>query len=210
MQDMSGKVVMITGAGRGQGRSHAIRLAEAGASIIAFDICAPVEGITYAMASSADLDETAELVRATGADIYTARVDVRDFDGTTSALGKAVSKFGGLDVVVANAGVLSMERATEITQSTWDTIIAVNLTGTQKTIRASLPSFDIARPWVSRGSRLGRRTGRLAIPGRLRCFEARDYWLGEGLGNRAGRSQHSCERCVPNGGCRNGNAAGSS
>lgn len=139
MQDMSNKIALITGAARGQGRSHAIRLAEAGASIIAFDICAPVEGIDYAMASEEDLAETAELVRATGARIITDRVDVRNFGKMASALDDAVSKLGGLDVVVTNAGVLSMERATEITQSIWDTIIAINLTGTQKTVRAALP-----------------------------------------------------------------------
>lgn len=139
MQEMSGKIALITGAARGQGRSHAIRLAEAGAYIIAFDICAPVEGIDYAMASEEDLVETAELVRATGAKILTYRVDVRNFEEMTSALDEAVSVFGGLDVVVTNAGVLSMERATEITQAIWDTIIAINLTGTLKTIRAALP-----------------------------------------------------------------------
>lgn len=139
MTSLTGKVALVTGAGRGLGRSYAVRLAEAGAAIIAVDICAPVEGIPYAMATTEDLAQTQKLVEATGSAIFTAAVDIRDFDLLSSTLDRAVGELGGLDIVVANAGVAVTGQSDEFSQAQWDATIGVNLTGTWKTFRASTP-----------------------------------------------------------------------
>lgn len=135
---VGGKVALVTGAARGQGRSHALRLAEEGASIIAFDICAPVASVTYSMSSKEDLAETAELVRALGARVVTAEVDVRDYDRLSAELDRAVDELGGLDVVVANAGIASYAPGHEISESAWHEMIDINLSGTWHTIKASV------------------------------------------------------------------------
>lgn len=139
MEQLGGKIALVTGAACGQGRSHAIRLAEAGAAIIAIDICAPMGEIDYGLASAADLAETEKLVRAKGARIATARVDIRDFRALSDAVNASVTALGGLDIVVANAGVLAIDRSEKLTQQQWDLIFDVNLSGTWKTIRAGLP-----------------------------------------------------------------------
>lgn len=144
MEQLGGKIALVTGAACGQGRSHAIRLAQAGAAIIAIDICAPMEEIDYGMGSAADLAETEELVRAAGARIATARVDVRDFRALSDAVNASVTALGGLDIVVANAGALAIDRSEKFTQQEWDLIFDINLSGTWKTIRAGLPHL-IAR-----------------------------------------------------------------
>lgn len=133
------KVALVTGAARGQGRNHAIRLAQEGAAIIAIDICAPVDGISYPMATQEDLVQTEELVAATGAEVFMAVVDTRDFDLLSSTLQRAVLKMGGLDIVVANAGVAVTGQSEKISQEQWDAAIGVNLTGTWNTFRASTP-----------------------------------------------------------------------
>jgi SDR family mycofactocin-dependent oxidoreductase len=139
MDRLSGKIALVTGAARGQGRSHAIRLAEAGAAIIAVDICAPVEGVSYDMATPDDLAQTRELVEATGAEVVTAIADIRDFRLLSAVVDKAVRKLGGLDIVVANAGVVVSGRSEEISQEQWDATIGVNLTGTWNTLRVATP-----------------------------------------------------------------------
>lgn len=144
MEQLGGKIALVTGAACEPGRSHAIRLAEAGAAIIAIDICAPMEEIDYGMASVADLAETERLVRALGARIATARVDIRDLRALSDAVNASVTALGGLDIIVANAGVLAIDRSEKFTQQEWDLIFDVNLSGTWKTIRAGLPHL-IAR-----------------------------------------------------------------
>lgn len=109
-----GKVAFITGAARGQGRSHAIRLAEEGADIIAVDICRPIESVTpfYELAEPSDLAETVRLVEALDRRIVAREVDVRDLSALTSALAEGVSALGGLDIVLANAGISSVTTPT--------------------------------------------------------------------------------------------------
>lgn len=139
---LQGRVAFITGAARGQGRSHAVRLAAEGADIIALDICGPASAsITYAPATSEDLTETARLVEGQGRKILTREVDVRDDAALRELVADGVEQFGRLDIVVANAGVLSWGRIWELTDEQWDTVIDVNLTGTWRTLRATVPAM---------------------------------------------------------------------
>ena len=144
MGRVEGKVALITGAGRGQGRSHAVRLAEEGASIIAFDLCAPVASVSYAMATREDLELTGELVRAAGGDVYSAVVDVRDIDTLTREVAVGIEALGGLDIVVTNAGIASYAPGHEISESAWQEMIDINLTGTWHTIKAVVPNLIAA------------------------------------------------------------------
>ncbi|BBY39065.1 putative NAD-dependent oxidoreductase [Mycobacterium mantenii] len=135
-------MAFITGAARGQGRSHAVRLAREGADIIALDICAPASAsVTYAPAGPEDLDETARLVENEGRKILTREVDIRDDAALRDLVADGVEQFGRLDIVVANAGVLSWGRIWELTDEQWDTVIGVNLTGTWRTLRATVPAM---------------------------------------------------------------------
>jgi SDR family mycofactocin-dependent oxidoreductase len=136
---VKGKVAFITGAARGQGRSHAIRLASEGADIIALDLCAPVESVSYAMGTRDELEETARLVRAQGRKVFSIVADVRDPEQLESALGEAVLELGGLDIVIANAGIVSYARGHEITEFAWREMIDINLTGVWHTIKVSVP-----------------------------------------------------------------------
>lgn len=144
MGRVEGKVALVTGAGRGQGRSHAVRLAEEGASVIAFDICAPVASVSYDMATRDDLAETCELVRAAGGSTYSAEVDVRDFDLLARELALGIDVLGGLDIVVANAGIASYAPGHEITEAAWQEMIDINLTGTWHTVKAAVPHLVAA------------------------------------------------------------------
>jgi SDR family mycofactocin-dependent oxidoreductase len=132
-------VVLVTGAGRGQGRNHAVRLAAEGADIVALDVCADLKGIPYPLATRADLEETARLVEAAGGRVATAEVDVRDADGLSAAVSDGAGRLAGLDVVVANAGVCTVQRWDEVDPLVWDTVIGVNLTGTWNTCVAAIP-----------------------------------------------------------------------
>jgi SDR family mycofactocin-dependent oxidoreductase len=138
---VEGKVAFVTGAGRGQGRSHAVRLAEEGADVIAIDICAPVETVTYPMASAEDLAETARLVEAQGRRAFTAAVDVRDYDRLAGSLAHGIEELGGLDVVVANAGIASYAPGHEITAEAWREMIDIDLEGVWHTIKAAAPTL---------------------------------------------------------------------
>lgn len=135
-----GKVAFITGAGRGQGRSHAVRLAQEGADIIAIDICEPIDGVPFALASEEDLAETARLVEAEDRRIVTAKVDVRDLDGLTKAVQTGVEQFGRLDIVVANAGIATGGSTLEdMEEKTWQDMIDVNMTGVWHTAKVAIP-----------------------------------------------------------------------
>ncbi|HEX5252727.1 MAG TPA: mycofactocin-coupled SDR family oxidoreductase [Mycobacterium sp.] len=139
---LQGRVAFITGAARGQGRSHAVRLAREGADVIALDICAPASAsVTYAPATREDLDETARLVENEGRKILSREVDIRDDTALRELVAEGIEQFGRLDVVVANAGVLSWGRIWELTDEQWDTVIGVNLTGTWRTLRATVPAM---------------------------------------------------------------------
>jgi (+)-trans-carveol dehydrogenase len=141
-QRVEGKVALITGAARGQGRSHAIRLAEEGADIIAVDMCGPIESIPYDLATSDDLMETKAAVEALGRRIVTAEADVRDLAGMTRAVDDAVSQLGRIDIVCANAGICSLDELSEMSEQMWQDMIDVNLTGVWKTCRAATPHLN--------------------------------------------------------------------
>ena len=139
---LQGRVAFITGAARGQGRAHAVRLAAEGADILALDICAPVsDTVTYTPATREDLDETVRLVEGEGRKILAREVDVRDDTALRQLVSDGIEQFGRLDVVVANAGVLGWGRVWELTDEQWDTVIGVNLTGTWRTLRATVPAM---------------------------------------------------------------------
>jgi SDR family mycofactocin-dependent oxidoreductase len=139
---LQGRVAFITGAARGQGRAHAIRLAREGADIIALDICAPVSAsITYAAATTEELAETVRAVEAEGRKILAREVDIRDDAALRQLVADGVEQFGRLDILVANAGVLSWGRVWELTDEQWDTVIGVNLSGTWRTLRAVIPAM---------------------------------------------------------------------
>ena len=139
---LEGRVAYITGAARGQGRAHAVRLASEGADIIAIDICGPItDTVTYPMPTSEDLAETVRLVEATGRKVLAREVDIRDLAAQQQVVADGIEQFGRLDVVVANAGILSWGRMFEMSEEQWDTVIDVNLNGTWRTIRAAVPAM---------------------------------------------------------------------
>ena len=135
---LEGKVAFVTGAGRGQGRSHAVRLANEGADIIAVDLCATVNTAEYPMARMEDLAATVEAVQATGRRIEAHVADVRELAALRAAVDAGIERFGRLDVVVANAGFASYGPADQLTEEQWDEMIAVNLSGVWRTVRASI------------------------------------------------------------------------
>jgi SDR family mycofactocin-dependent oxidoreductase len=136
---VEGKVAFITGAGRGQGRSHAVRLAQEGADIIAIDICHDVEG-ALPMATPDDLAETVKLVEAQDRRIVATQADVRDYDGLKAAVDDGVAQLGRLDIVLANAGIASLGGpVAKMAPDNWKHTIDVNLTGLWHTARAAIP-----------------------------------------------------------------------
>ena len=139
---VDGKVALVTGAGRGQGRSHALRLAAEGADVIAVDVAAnSVETISYALASEEDLDSTVEGVQATGRRAVKAVADVRSLSELQQAVDAGLSELGKIDIVCANAGIGSWAVAWEMTEQQWKDMIDINLTGVFNTVRAALPSM---------------------------------------------------------------------
>ncbi|GAA3238306.1 mycofactocin-coupled SDR family oxidoreductase [Pseudonocardia petroleophila] len=142
MGRLDGKVAFVTGAARGQGRSHAIELAREGADIIAVDIAhdLPELGLGYRLGSAAELAETAAEVEKLDRRVVTSEVDVRDGAALKSALDAGVAEFGRLDVVAANAGIAANSvPAHEITDDAWEQMLGINLTGVWKTCKAAVP-----------------------------------------------------------------------
>ena len=137
MGRVEGKVAFITGAGRGQGRSHAIRLAEEGANIIAVDSCKDLETVNYPMATPEDLEETKNFVEKTGQKIVTAQADVRNEAELRAALEAGLAEFGKLDIVVAQAGVAAMKGQPPL--QAWTDGINTNFVGTINAIQVALP-----------------------------------------------------------------------
>ncbi|WP_280217307.1 mycofactocin-coupled SDR family oxidoreductase [Nocardia neocaledoniensis] len=138
---VEGKVAFITGAARGQGRSHAVRLAEEGADIIALDICAPVPTVGYPLGTEDDLAETVAMVEKAGRRAVAVQADVRDFDAVRAGLERGVAELGRLDIVCANAGILTMGAAHEQSEEQWQTMLGVNLTGVWHTAKAAIPTL---------------------------------------------------------------------
>lgn len=132
------KVAVITGAARGQGRSHAVRLAAEGADVIALDICHDIDTVAYDLATPADLDETARLVTAQGRRVVPAEVDVRDADALSRAIADGARQLGGVDVVLANAGIGIMDAGADPGSAFRDQL-DVNLVGVWNTVHAAAP-----------------------------------------------------------------------
>jgi SDR family mycofactocin-dependent oxidoreductase len=134
-----GKRVLVTGAARGMGRSHAVRLAEEGADLILVDICESLPDIEYPLATVEDLEETARLVRKHDRLAITHVVDVRDAAGLSAAVADGVAELGGLDAAVANAGVLTVGTWDTTTSEQWRTVVDINLIGSWNTCAAAIP-----------------------------------------------------------------------
>lgn len=137
---VQGKVAFITGAARGQGRSHAVRLAEEGADVIAVDLAGPVSSVSaYPPATADDLAETVKQVEALDRRIVAHQADVRDPGALRAALDDGVAQLGRLDIVVANAGIYQPTPALELDDDAWQETIGINLTGVWNTVKAALP-----------------------------------------------------------------------
>ncbi len=136
---LSGRVAFITGAARGQGRSHAVQLAEAGADIIAVDLCAQIGSVPYPMATPDDLAETVKEIESLGRRIVARVADVRDEQALAAAFASGVAELGPADIVVANAGIapLSVDEA----EGVWSDVVDVNLTGIFHTVEVAKPTL---------------------------------------------------------------------
>ncbi len=141
---VAGKVAFITGAARGQGRSHAIRLAEEGADIIAVDICRDYGTVPYAMATEADLAQTVKAVEALDRRIVATQADVRDAAALKAAVDDGVAQLGRLDIVSANAGICTVQPWDEVSPAVWQDTLDTNLTGVWNTMAVSVPHLIAA------------------------------------------------------------------
>ena len=139
MGRVQGKVALVTGAARGQGRSHALKLAEEGADIIALDICADMATVPYPLATEDDLNETAAGVEKLDRRVVTSKVDVRDAKSLREFVTSAVTELGGLDIVSVNAGICGYGQALDLSSEEWKEMLDVNLTGAFNTAQATIP-----------------------------------------------------------------------
>ncbi|MBA8963086.1 SDR family mycofactocin-dependent oxidoreductase [Rhodococcus percolatus] len=153
MNRVAGKVVLITGAARGQGRSHAVHLADEGADIIAFDLCEDIASNEYPLATEADLEETGRLVEKAGRRVVTAKVDVRDRAALQRELDAAVATLGRLDVVVANAGIAPL--GNDVPVEGFVDAFDVDFVGVINTIHSALPHLDAGASIIATGSVAG-------------------------------------------------------
>jgi SDR family mycofactocin-dependent oxidoreductase len=138
---VAGKVALITGAARGQGRAQAVLFAQEGADVVLVDICESMSTIPYPLATKAELEETAELVAQAGGRVVAQPADVRDSDALARAVATGLERFGRIDILCANAGVLSYGNAWEFTDQQWDEVVDTVLTGVFKTVRAVVPTM---------------------------------------------------------------------
>jgi SDR family mycofactocin-dependent oxidoreductase len=145
MGRVGGKVAFITGAARGQGREHAVRLAEEGAKIIAIDICRDIPTAPYGGATPDDLAQTVKQVEAIGGEILSRQVDVRDSAALDNVVAEGIQAFGAIDIVSVNAGIAGYSPALDMSDEVWQEMIDINLTGAWKTVRSA------TRPMVERG-----------------------------------------------------------
>jgi SDR family mycofactocin-dependent oxidoreductase len=136
---VAGKVALVTGAARGQGRADAVRLAEEGADVIVVDVCAPLPSVAYDSATPEDLAETVREVEKTGRRVVAGTADTRDLDTLRAVVDEAVGQLGRLDVIVANAGICVPKSWDQVTSAIFDDTISVNVTGTWNTVMAGAP-----------------------------------------------------------------------
>lgn len=141
MGDLDDTVALVTGAARGQGRSHAVALAAEGADVIALDLCSDIASIPYPLSTEADLDETVALVRATGRRVFPVIADVRDLDAVRAGVQAGIAELGELDIVVANAGVVAIGVKDPFDDQLYRDIVETNLNGVWHTIAAAVPSI---------------------------------------------------------------------
>ena len=141
---VAGKVALITGAARGQGRAHALRLAEEGADVIVVDVCAPLPSVAYDSATPEDLDETVRQVEKTGRRVISGIADIRDLAALRAIVDDAVATLGRLDVIVANAGICVPKAWDQVTEKIFDDTVSTNVTGTWNTVMAGAPHLVAA------------------------------------------------------------------
>ena len=144
MGRVEGKVAFVSGAARGQGRSHAIRLAQEGADIIAVDIEGQIDTVPYPMSTPADMEETVRQVEALDRRIIATKADVRDFDSIKAAVDDGVAQLGRLDIVSANAGIFSFGATDELDEQHWQDMLDVNLSGVWHVAKATIPHLKAA------------------------------------------------------------------
>lgn len=141
MGRLDGKVAFITGAARGQGRSHALALAREGADIVAVDICGDIDSVSYGLATPEDLQQTADDVARLGRRVLAQRADVRSQKEIDTAVDTALSEFGAIDIVVINHGIWTRGQLWELSDQVWQQTIDTNLTGVWRTLKAVAPSL---------------------------------------------------------------------
>jgi SDR family mycofactocin-dependent oxidoreductase len=141
MADLRGKVALVTGAARGQGREHARRLATAGADIVATDICAQIDSAPYALSTADDLDVTRALVVEAGREVLAMTCDVRSQNDQDMAVAAALNRFGRIDILVANAAIWGLGSIWELSETEWQDMVDVTLTGAWRSLKAVAPSM---------------------------------------------------------------------
>lgn len=160
MPDLTGQVALVTGAARGQGRSHALALAEAGADIIAVDACADVATAPYPLATPDDLAATAKEVEELDRRVVAVQADVRDTAGLENAVAQGIAELGRLDILVANAGIWALGKLWEITEAQWQEMLDINLTGVWRSLKAVVPTM------------IEQRSGAIVLTSSVNGFEA--------------------------------------
>lgn len=136
---VAGKVVLITGAARGQGRAHALRMAAEGADLVLCDVDKAIDGLGYELPEGSALEQTAQETRALGAEVIARPADVRDAAALQALVEQCRERFGRLDVVIPQAGIVTYGRFAEVDDRMWSDTLDVNLTGVWRTLQASLP-----------------------------------------------------------------------
>lgn len=144
MGRLDGKVAFVTGAARGQGRSHALRMAQEGADIVAIDIAKQIDTVPYPIGRPEDLEETVRQVEALDRRIVASQADTRDYDAVKNALDDGVAQLGRLDIVAANAGIFTEGRLEDLTDEQWDDTLDTNLKGVWHTAKAAIPHLRAA------------------------------------------------------------------
>lgn len=167
MGSLNGRVALITGGARGQGRAHALALASEGADIVAADAPGPMTDLTYPLATEDDLRDTVKLVEEQGRRCLPITLDVRDSAQVNAAVEQTVKDMGSLDIVVANAGIVSTGPLEEVTDQVWQQLVDTNLTGVFNTLRAAIP--------VMRRQRFGRIVATSSMGGRMGIPELAAY-----------------------------------